>query len=84
MARPALVLVPTEVTWAYTATAGWHTIPTPPAWWFDMAEDPDPPVHGPLRLVPPLPLTAVRVTACRPGWGPCKRQHEHRTARRTT
>lgn len=83
MARPGrqLVLVPTDVAWAYTAAAGWHPLTVPPAWWLEERDAGQEPPRAALRLVPDLPVAR---TSCRPGSGPCRRRHEHVSQRRGT
>jgi len=79
--RPArqLVLVPTDVAWAYTAAAGWHPLTVPPAWWLEEREAGQEPARALLTLVPDLPVPA---TSCRPGTGRCRREHVHVSRRR--
>ena len=72
-----VVMVPTEVAWAYTAAVGWQTITCPPVWWLLEQEqllERDERPRGLLTLVPDL---QVPMTSCRPGRGPCNRRHEH-------
>jgi hypothetical protein len=81
-----VLLVPTEVALAFTAERGWHTLPALPPGWEDAAEAQLEADHRrwaapALSLVPALPVV---VTACRPGAGPCRRRHEHASARRTS
>jgi hypothetical protein len=76
-----VVAVPVDLALVFTAGRGWHYEPAPPAWWFEeqerlLATD------GPqcvLSLVPPLREPR---TPCMPGSGPCRRRHEHTSARR--
>ena len=77
-------MVPSEVSWTYTAAAGWQPITMPPAWWLAEQEEllAADERRKALRLVPLLPGAPVRVTSCRPGSGPCRRRHEHAPSRR--
>jgi hypothetical protein len=50
-----MVLVPSEVSWEFTADRGWTAIMTPPAWWIEQQEEllnDDVSRCAPLRLVP--------------------------------
>ena len=81
--RPARWLLDTaDLALAFTPELGWHYVPAPPEWWWDLQEelleqDAAPPR---LRLVPDLPAPR---TSCRPCGGPCRRRHEHASPRRT-
>jgi hypothetical protein len=80
--RQRVVAVPVDLALVFTAARGWHYEQAPPEWWLEeqerlLAADERP--HAVLSLVPPLP---VPVTSCRPGSGPCRRRHEHTSARR--
>jgi hypothetical protein len=80
---PLLIPVPGPVAMAFTAARGWHFLDSvPPAWWL---EDQEALTDAPLR--PVTVLADVRAsrqarTSCRPGSGPCRRRHEHASARR--
>lgn len=80
--EPRLLLVPTQVSLAFTADRGWHAIPSPAPWFLDEAEEQlardELPVQ-PLHLVVTL---RREVTACRPGSGQCRRRHQHASQRR--
>lgn len=83
MARPQrIVVVPVDLALVFDAVRGWRYEQAPPAGWFEAHErllvDDERP-QGVLSLVPPLPTPR---TACRPGRGPCRRRHEHASARR--
>ncbi len=77
-------MVPSEVTWTYTAAAGWQAITTPPEWWLAEQEEllAADERRRSLRLIPALAPVPGRVTSCRPGSGPCRRRHEHASSRR--
>lgn len=79
-------MVPSEVTWTYTRARGWHPITRPPAWWLAEQEELLAAYERrrSLRLVPALAPVPGRVTSCRPGGGPCRRHHDHASARRGT
>jgi hypothetical protein len=77
-----LVAVPVDLALVFDAAGGWRYELAPPEWWFAeqeavLAADERP--QAVLSVVPPL---LVAVTACRPGRGPCRRRHEHASARR--
>ena len=86
VASPArqVVMVPSEVTWTYTAAAGWRPITMPPAWWLAEQEEllAADERRRSLRLAPALAPLPGRATSCRPGSGPCWRRHEHASSRR--
>jgi hypothetical protein len=76
------VAVPVDLALCFTSARGWHYEPAPPQDWLDAQErllEADERPQAVLSLVPALP---VPVTACRPGTGPCRRRHEHASARR--
>ena len=69
--------VPIDLALVYDAARGWHYEEAPPGWWLDeqealLAADERP--RAALTLVTAAPEPG---TACRPGSGPCRRQHEH-------
>jgi hypothetical protein len=78
--KPLVLFVPAQTALVYDH-AGWRLVSAPPQWWLDEQDE----LIGrdiqraPLRLVPTLPL---RATSCRPGRGPCRRQHQHASERR--
>ncbi|MCU1592148.1 MAG: hypothetical protein JWP11_3404 [Frankiales bacterium] len=80
--RGRIIVVPVDLALVFTADGGWRYEQAPPRWWLDEAEallEADERPRGVLRLVRP---PRQPVTACRPGSGPCRRRHEHASARR--
>lgn len=74
--------VPVDLALVYDRARGWHYEDAPPAGWLDWQEqlhEIDDAPQAVLSLVPALPR---RATSCRPGSGPCRRRHEHVSARR--
>lgn len=77
-----MVVLPVDLALVYDLAGGWRYETAPSYAWLEeqealLAAD-DRPRAG-LSLVPPLP---ARMTACRPGSGPCRRRHEHASQRR--
>jgi hypothetical protein len=75
-----------DIALAFTPELGWHYVQAPPDWWWQLQEDlleADAAPRARLSLVPALPALEPRVTSCRPGSGPCRRHHEHASARRS-
>jgi hypothetical protein len=73
-----VVAVPVDYALVFDAAHGWRYQSAPPGWWFaeqetllEQEEERDVPV---LTLVP---APQGPRTSCRPGRGPCRRQHEH-------
>lgn len=89
MARPA-VLLPVDLALAFTPERGWHYLAAPPTWWLaqqeQLLEDDERAREVTLLQAMYVAESAdsagVRVTSCRPGSGPCRRAHEHGSARR--
>lgn len=82
LSRERLVFVPAQVALVFDGRS-WSLLPAPPQWWLDEQDDhheQDLQPAGSLTLVPPW---QPRVTACRPGSGPCRRSHQHASERRS-